>query len=281
VLPQGEWPLLIQYLVERFTTLSRDELLRRMRCGDIVGDKGEALLPNEPYTAHRRIFYYRQVPTEKLIPFQETIIFQDDQILVADKPPFLTVLPAGKHLQETLLVRLRKSTGIDSLVPMHRIDRETSGLVLFTKVAQTRGLYQSLFDAKAIEKIYEAIAPTSARLTFPMRYESRIEVSAAFMQMHEVDGVPNSCTQIECIQTQGAWSKYRINLETGKKHQIRIHFSALGIPIMNDQIYPVLQPADSDNYQKPLQLLAKSVKFIDPISGKERVFQSQRTLTLC
>jgi tRNA pseudouridine32 synthase / 23S rRNA pseudouridine746 synthase len=279
VLPEGEWPLLIQYLVERFNTLSRDELLRRMLCGDIIGDKGEPLLPDEPYTAHRRIFYYRQVPTEKLIPFQETIIFQDDQILVADKPPFLTVLPAGKHLQETLLVRLRKSTGIDSLVPMHRIDRETSGLVLFTKVAQTRGLYQSLFDAKAIEKIYEAIAPTSACHTFPMRYESRIEVSAAFMQMHEVDGIPNTCTRIECIQTQGAWSKYRINLETGKKHQIRIHFSALGIPIMNDQIYPVLQPADSDNYEKPLQLLAKSVKFIDPISGKERLFQSQRTLT--
>jgi tRNA pseudouridine32 synthase / 23S rRNA pseudouridine746 synthase len=280
VLPAGEWPLLIDYLVERFNTLPREELLRRMQCGEIIGDKGELLLLNELFTPYRRIFYYRQVPSEKRIPFVESIVFEDEQILVADKPPFLTVLPAGKHLQETLLVRLRKSTGIDSLVPMHRIDRETSGLVMFTKVAATRGLYQSLFDAKAIEKIYEAIAPTSTRHTFPMRYQSRIEVSAAFMQMQEIDGAPNTCTVIECIETQGALSKYRINLETGKKHQIRIHFSSLGMPIVNDQIYPVLQPADSDDYAKPLKLLAKSISFTDPITRRRRYFESQRALII-
>jgi tRNA pseudouridine32 synthase / 23S rRNA pseudouridine746 synthase len=280
VLPAGEWSLLIDYLVKRFNSVERDELLRRMQEGEIVGDKGEALAPDEPYTAQRRLFYYRQVPTEKVIPFAESIIFQDEQILVADKPPFLTVVPAGQHLHETLLVRLRKSTGIDSLVPMHRIDRETSGLVLFTKVPATRGLYQQLFDNRAIEKIYEAIAPASATLNFPLRYESRIEVSAAFMQMHEIEGAPNTRTLIECLETKGALSRYRITLETGKKHQIRIHFSALGIPILNDQIYPVLKPVNSDDYEKPLQLLAKSVAFTDPISGEKRVFESARNLQL-
>ncbi len=281
VLPEGAWTKLIDYLEVRFRGQSREDLLGRMGRAEIAYEKGAALRPDEPYRAHRKLFYTRQVETETRIPFAETILFQDEHLLVADKPPFLTVVPAGKHLHETLLVRLRKSTGIESLVPMHRIDRETSGLVMFTIQPDTRGRYQKMFETKEIQKTYEAIAPCNAALKFPMDYASFIEESSSFMQMHEVCGrPPNAFTRIECLEQYREFAKYRVTPLTGKKHQIRIHFSSLGIPILNDRIYPILQAVNSDDYSKPLQLLAKTLSFIDPLSKAPRIFQSQQSITL-
>jgi tRNA pseudouridine32 synthase / 23S rRNA pseudouridine746 synthase len=286
VLPDGPWVFLIDYLTLRFKSLTRQEILRRMALGEIADVERQhshdvSLGPDEPYRAHRRLHYLRQVNDEVPVPFEETIVFQDELILVADKPPFLTVVPAGRHLDETLLVRLRLRTGLDHLVPMHRIDRETSGLVMFTKEQSRRGAYQSMFEAKAIHKTYEAIAPDLTQVQFPLRHASYIRESPAFMQMEEVAGrEPNSATRIERLDGAGGLARYRVTPETGKKHQIRIHFSALGMPILNDRIYPVLQAENTDDYQRPLQLLAKALRFKDPITGEERFFESPRQLMM-
>jgi tRNA pseudouridine32 synthase / 23S rRNA pseudouridine746 synthase len=282
VLPasSGRWPLLIDYLAERFKHIDRQEHEARLVRGEYTNAHDVAYATNTPYVANSVVLYFRDVAVEAVVPFAEEILFQDDEILVADKPPFLTVIPAGQHLYETLLVRLRKRTGLDNLVPMHRIDRETSGLVLFTLNPATRGKYQSMFEAKTIDKTYEAIAGINSALANPLRHESRIEESAAFMQMHEVVGAPNAVTFIERVQTQAEMAKYIVKPETGKKHQIRIHFASLGIPILNDQIYPVLQPAGQDDYAKPLQLLAKEIRFMDPITQQLRHFTSPRSLRL-
>jgi tRNA pseudouridine32 synthase / 23S rRNA pseudouridine746 synthase len=285
-LPDGPWTLLIDYLTQRFKSLTRQEILRRMALGEIVYADRQishdvSLGPDEPYRAHRRLHYLRQVTDEVPVPFEETIVFEDDLILVADKPPFLTVVPAGRHLEETLLVRLRLRTGLEHLQPMHRIDRETSGLVMFTKEASRRGAYQSMFEAKTIYKTYEAIAPEVQRLQFPLRHASYLQESSVFMQMEEVAGrEPNSVTVIERLEGAGRFARYRVLPETGKKHQIRIHFSALGMPILNDRIYPLLQAENTDDYERPLQLLAKALRFKDPITGEERFFESPRRLTL-
>jgi tRNA pseudouridine32 synthase / 23S rRNA pseudouridine746 synthase len=282
VLPtgSGRWPLLIDYLAERFKHIDRQEHEARLVRGEYTDAHDIAYAGTTPYLDNSVVLYFRDVAVEAVVPFAEEILFQDDEILVADKPPFLTVIPAGQHLHETLLVRLRKRTGLDNLVPMHRIDRETSGLVLFTLNPATRGKYQSMFEAKTIDKTYEAIAAVNPALANPLRYESRIEESAAFMQMHEVAGAPNAVTFIERIQTQAEMAKYIVKPETGKKHQIRIHFASLGIPILNDQIYPVLLPAGQDDYAKPLQLLAKEIRFVDPITQQPRHFTSPRSLKL-
>jgi tRNA pseudouridine32 synthase / 23S rRNA pseudouridine746 synthase len=280
VLPVGKWESLIDYLSDRFKHIAREEHEARLIRGEYTDSHDIAYGLNTPYVANSVVLYFRDVAVEAVVPFTEEILFQDDEILVADKPPFLTVIPAGQHLQETLLVRLRKRTGLDNLVPMHRIDRETSGLVLFTLNPATRGKYQSMFEAKTIDKTYEAIAGVNPALANPIRYESRIEESASFMQMHEVDGAPNAVTFIECVHTRGDLAKYIVKPETGKKHQIRIHFASLGIPILNDQIYPVLKPAGQDDYSRPLQLLAKEIRFIDPITQQLRHFTSPRSLRL-
>ncbi|MEO6172410.1 MAG: pseudouridine synthase, partial [Arenimonas sp.] len=237
-------------------------------------ENGEAIYPDRPYQAHLRIYYYRSLENETPIPFEESILFQDEHIIVADKPHFLPVIPAGNYLQETLLVRLKRKTGIETLVPMHRIDRETAGLVVFVISPGTRGAYQSLFLSKSVEKQYQAIAPYREDLAFPMTYKSRLQESENFMQMEAINGDTNSETLIELIEHRNGLARYSLNPITGKKHQLRAHMSAIGIPILNDLIYPVHRAAGQDNFDAPLQLLAQRIAFKDPITRLDRAFES-------
>ena len=219
---------------------------------------------------------------EPEIPFEEAILFQDEHILVADKPHFLPVTPSGLYLHQTLLNRLKKKTGIQDLSPIHRIDRDTAGLVIFSVKPDERAQYQNLFRDREVKKVYEAIAPYSEDLLkkLPMTYESNIKESEHFLQMEEVDGIANTDTYIELIEVNAPWAKYRLTPGSGKKHQLRCHLNALGVPIRHDQIYPILTPYQEYDldFSKPLQLLAKEVHFKDPVTGHERFFMSQRVL---
>ncbi len=256
-----------------------------MARGDVVDAHGIRVAADSPYTAHCKIYYYRSLPVEARIPFEEIVLFQDDYLVAVDKPHFLPVTPAGRYLQETLLVRLKRALGIDTLVPMHRIDRETAGLVLFTIQPATRDRYQSLFRDRTVAKCYEAIAPFNPALVLPLTYRSRLAESESFMQMRETDGEPNAETLIELLEKRGELARYRLRPSTGQKHQLRVHMAALGMPIVNDQIYPRHYPDPADSaagspadYSKPLQLLARSLKFTDPLSGQLRQFESRQSL---
>ncbi len=277
-LPVGDWLLVINFLIERFNAIPRDEWLLRMQQGLVMDENGQAVYADRPYQAHLKIYYYRSIENEKVIPFEERILFQDEHLIVADKPHFLPVMPAGIYLQETLLVRLKRKTGIDTLVPMHRIDRETAGLVVFVIKPETRGAYQSLFLSKQVEKCYQAIAPYRNDLAFPLTYKSRLQESKNFMQMEAVDGESNSETAIDLIEQKNDLAKYQLKPITGKKHQLRAHMAALEMPILNDLIYPVHRAADQDDYEKPLQLLAQRIAFVDPITVQERSFETNLQL---
>ncbi len=281
-LPRGPWVLVIDFLAERFPHIAQDELVARMMRGDVLDAAGVKISPAHAYQACERLYYYRDIPVEPRIPFEETILFHDEHIVVVDKPHFLPVAPVGRYVQETVLVRLKRKLGIDSLAPMHRIDRETAGLVLFTVQSEARGKYQRLFERRAVQKTYEAIAPSRGDLQMPLVYRSHIVESDAFMQMHEVERENslecNAETRIELLETVGEIARYRLTPLTGKKHQLRVQMAALGMPILNDQIYPVHQRRAADEYTKPLQLLAKKISFQDPVSGEQRAFESQRSL---
>jgi len=285
-LPQGShvYATVLDFLVDKFPAIQRDEWVSRFNDGLIFDSDGLTLSLTSQYLAGTFVYYFRRVESEEQIPFNETIVYQDDYLLIADKPHFLPVTPGGHYLQETLLVRLKKSTGIETLSPIHRIDRETAGLVAFSKRASDRNAYQALFRDRLVEKTYQAIAPYQEDLQsrFPIYYQSRIEESSVFIQMHEVAGEANSDTWIDIEEVSGSWAKYSLKLGTGKKHQLRVHMSALGIPIKNDQIYPVLQPHVMSNkdFNQPLQLLAKELSFVDPISGLKHHFFSTQELHL-
>ncbi len=277
-LPVGDWLLVIDFLVQRFDAIPREEWLARMQNDLVVDEYGLSVYPERPYQAYLKIFYYRSIENEIPIPFEENILFQDEHLIIADKPHFLPVMPAGIYLQETLLVRLKRKTGLETLVPMHRIDRETAGLVVFVIKPETRGAYQSLFLSKQVEKCYQAIAPYRDDLKFPMTYKSRLQESENFMQMEAVEGEVNSETVIEVLEQRGGLARYQLKPVTGKKHQLRAHMAALGIPILNDLIYPVHRAADQDDFEKPLQLLAQRIAFVDPITGQERKFEAKLKL---
>lgn len=280
-LPAGSWPTVIAFLVEHFTAIPHAEWAARMQRGDVIDAAGETLTLASPYQAHSKIFYYRSLPVEPRIPFDEVVLYQDDYLIAVDKPHFLPVTPAGRYLQETLLVRLKRSLGIDTLAPMHRIDRETAGLVLFTIQPATRNVYQTLFRERSVSKEYEAIAPYRADLALPTTYRSRLLESAAFMKMEEVEGEPNAETAVELMEVQGAWARYKLEPVSGQKHQLRAHMAALDIPIMNDRIYPHLYPDEGaeQDYSQPLKLLAKAISFTDPISRQLRQFESRQSLS--
>jgi tRNA pseudouridine32 synthase/23S rRNA pseudouridine746 synthase len=268
----------LDYLKEKFPGVEAETWLSRMREGQVVDETGLRLSAGSAYRVGACVFYYRENESEKTIPFAESVIHQDEHIIVADKPHFLPVTPSGRFLRETLLVRLKRRAKFEQLVPVHRIDRETAGVVMFSLNPATRGLYASLFSERKVEKVYEALAPARPELSFPLTRRSRIAAGEPFFRMKEVEGEPNSETHVEVLGTARGATLYRLIPVTGRKHQLRLHLSALGMPIVNDRLYPDVWPAEYDDFSSPLKLLAKSVSFRDPLTGCERHFESARQL---
>jgi tRNA pseudouridine32 synthase / 23S rRNA pseudouridine746 synthase len=282
-LPPGPWLTLLEFLVHRFPQVGGAQWRQRFEDGLVLDEQQHALRPDAPYLAHSKVYYFRHVQAEPRIPYDEVVIYQDEHLVVADKPHFLPVTPGGRFVQETLLVRLKRKLGLPHLTPLHRIDLETAGLIVFSVKPSERDRYHALFRNQEVQKQYEAIAPYRPELSFPRTVSSRMEENPqSFMQMREVQGTPNADTEIEFLEVQGSWARYRLHPLTGRKHQLRVHMASLGLPILGDRIYPVLQtesPSDSAfDYSNPLRLLAQSLMFTCPITHTDKSFVSQRRL---
>jgi len=277
-LPAGTWPAVLDCLCERFPAVARSQWLDRMARGRVVDGDGRWLTPETPYRVGLEVHYYREVSDEPPIPFDEVVVHADADLLVADKPHFLPVTPSGAHVHETLLGRLVRRTGNVALAPLHRIDRDTAGLVLFSVNPQSRARYQALFRERRIEKSYEAIAPALRDIEFPRIRSSRIVAGEPFFRMREIEGAANSETRIDVLaRGEGTW-RYALTPITGRKHQLRVHMAALGAPIANDGMYPSVFHREPGDYSAPLQLLARRLSFVDPLSGAGRAFSSNFVL---
>ena len=277
-LPAGPWPTMLDFLVQRFPGIAAEVWQQRLLLGDVVDEQGAQVTPERAYQPDLHLYYYRSVPDEAPIPFEEAVLFQDEHLVVADKPHFLPVTPSGGYLQQTLLVRLKRRLGLADLVPLHRIDRDTAGLVLFSVQPATRGIYQGLFRQHSMRKTYQATARWDPTLHWPLRRETRIGDSAHFMQQQELPGPPNAVTLIQPLAVRGNLARYQLQPVTGHRHQLRVHMNALGLPILGDGIYPTLTPEGHSNPALPLQLLAQTLEFTDPLSGLVRRFESERRL---
>ena len=294
-LPKESWPNLLAFLIQRFPHMSADIIQERLARGDMVSQAGEVLRADSPYLPDSWLWYYREVEQEVRVPDEIAVLFQDETLVVIDKPHFLASIPGGRYLQETALVRLRCLLDNEDISPIHRLDRDTAGLLLFCADKRYRGAYQSLFQSRDVHKTYECVAPYRADLTFPLRRESFIEKSPSYFTMQERSSVtvakcaemageqaviaPNSRTDISIIKHNQEWAHYLLEPFTGKKHQLRVHMNGLGLPIMGDEFYPELLPARAaDDFSRPLQLLAREIGFKDPVTGQERCFRSQREL---
>lgn len=277
----GPWTTVYDFLVERFRHLPEEILRQRLENGDIVDEKGVPQYAHTPYSAHRWLWYYREVPDEPRIPFDLEVLYSDERIVVVDKPHFLASIPGGRHLRETVLTRLRDRFDLPQLTPIHRLDRDTAGVMLFCLDPASRGGYQRLFQSREVIKVYEAVAPWREGLSLPHTHRSRLVPGDPGFIMTEEPGEPNSETRIELIKHLGDLALYRLTPVTGRKHQLRVHMSALGIPICNDAFYPQwMAQEDSTDFSRPLQLLARTVEFVDPFTARRRRFTSRRKLVL-
>ena len=272
---------IFDYLCQHFPHIQVNEWQQRFKDELIYSADGEKLKLDSVYTPNTHIFYYRFLAHEVPEPFQHEILFENDHLLVVDKPHFLTMSPTGQYVQETLLVRLKKQTGYEDLSPIHRLDRETAGVVLFCKKPESRGIYQKLFADRKVQKTYHAIAAYDSKLRFPQTLELHLEKGQPFYTMQiNADKLSNSETYIELIEHAENYAKYLLKPKTGKQHQLRVHLNSLGIPILNDSFYPTVIHKLESGFSTPLQLLAKEICFVDPITQIEMRFSSNFELTL-
>ena len=290
---EGPWDTAMDYMMHRWGHIDPQGIEDRFDAGEIVGEAGIPLDRATPLRNHTFIWYYRTLPPEERIPVELTILHQDDHLLVVDKPHFLPTTPGGTYIQESALVRLRNQLDLPDLIPMHRLDRMTAGILLLSTNPETRGKYQVLFEKRQVQKEYECVsaaepAPGHAAVDFPVVVRNRMTKSRSYLLAEVIDGEPNAETRIERLRTfdgpapatpgadisnsasDGAATRralYRLEPHSGKTHQLRVHMASLGLGIVNDAFYPELLDKAPDDYSKPLQLLARGIRFVDPIAG--------------
>ncbi len=277
------WQNLLEFLVEQFPHIDVNIWQSRFNEGKIHWLSGDLVSSDTAFVANKTLCYYREVEKEPQIPFQHNILFKNDHILVACKPHFLPVTPGGQYVKECLLERLRTEQNLPEIVPLHRLDKDTAGVVLFSLNPESRGLYAQLFAKGKMSKCYNAVADLSDHnesVVVGQKWivENRLVKSNPAFLMHEVEGEINARSEITLLDYKQDLGLFQLNPVTGKTHQLRLHMTKIGAPIANDPFYPILQPKAETNYKNPLQLLAKSLSFTDPISGEHFEFSSDRKL---
>ena len=279
-LPKLESPpaTIVGHLAQLFPQVSAAAWRDRAARGLVTTGDGIKIREDSPYTYGLTIFYMKEVQSEPAPLETETILFQDDEILAADKPHGMTVTPAGDHVARSMLHRLQERTGLETLVPLHRIDRDTAGLVLFGIRAASRARYHELFAKKAIQREYLAAAhvadvPDQKHWSV----ENRLGAGTPWFRRQILkEGPINASTEIELIEVREDIGLFRLKPATGKKHQLRVHMASIGFPILGDALYPEMRNQEPSD--PPMQLLACRLTFIDPVSGIQREFNSERRL---
>lgn len=278
-LPAGPWPTVLDFLAERMPHISRETWTERLRSQSVLNAEGQPVPLTQPYTPQTRVFYYRHIEDEPQLQESASIVFEDDHLLVADKPHFMPVTPTGQYVQQSLLVQLKSRTGCDDLVPLHRIDRETAGLVLLSKRPVNRDAYHALFRQQLVHKAYHAVAPFRSDLTLPRTHTSRLVTGEPSFGCKRSRALPTAKPASACCAPM-ALALYQLEPVSSRRHQLRVHMLALGLPLEGDLFYPEAQrgPGAPEDFSQALQLLAQRITFTDPVTGTERVFESQRSL---
>jgi tRNA pseudouridine32 synthase / 23S rRNA pseudouridine746 synthase len=274
---EGGWATLRDHLVDRLPRVPPeriDEMLRERRIVDRDGPLG----PDTPFRPGHDVWFHRDLPDEVPVPFEIGVVHRDEHLLVVDKPHFLATIPRGRHIVQTALVRLRQRLELPELSPAHRLDRATAGLLMFVVHREHRGAYQTLFRDRRVRKTYLAVAGYDPGLTLPRTVTSRIVKERGVIAAQQPPGPPNARTHVELLDRAGGRGLYRLTPETGRTHQLRLHMAGLGVPILGDDIYPELTDTALDDFSRPLQLLAATLEFTDPVSGLPRSFRTRRTL---
>lgn len=245
----------------------------KVRAGEVVCADGSVVDEATELPAGAFIYWYRDLPDEVVVPFDVPVLYRDENIVVVDKPHFLSTMPRGGHVVQTALVRLRRALGLWELSPAHRLDRLTAGVLVFTARREVRGAYQTMFASGGASKTYLARS-SAGTLTEPVELRNRIVKRRGSLQAVIEPGEVNAVTLIEPLGS----GLFQLTPATGRTHQLRVHMNSLGLPIDGDPLYPTVLDVAAGDFSTPLQLLAQRLTFTDPVTGVKREFVSERTL---
>jgi len=287
-MPQaGPWATLRDHLVERLSPgLDAGEVDRMLAAGEFVDASGVPVPVDAPFEPQSAVWAHRDLPVEVAHPDEPVVLHRDERIVVVDKPHDMATMPRGRHVVQSALALTRVLTGEHHLTPAHRLDRPTAGVLMFTTEQRWRGAYQRVFADGHARKAYLAVAPVRDDLELPLVRRTHLVKEHGTHQAHEVAGAaPNAETLVELLDTaptrSGSGERvglYRLTPRTGRTHQLRCQLSGLGIPIVDDPLYPVEHDVPAGAFDAPLQLLATALEFDDPVDGARRRFVTGRRL---
>ena len=306
------------YLIARFYPNDPQIIHARFDTGEVRLDDGTILTSDSPYMPGERIWYFRELADEPQLPSDMPVLYEDEYVLAIDKPHFLPTTPRGSYIAQTALTKLRVRERNPLLIPIHRLDRPTAGVLLFAKTVEARRPFQMMFQHRQVSKTYRAVAPVPADpaateqalsaeglqvRSHIQKIRDQLQVQQLSEQECAAQGVePNTLTTIKILRTftpsaqavegwraepnlsekreweKREWALYDLAPHTGKTHQLRAHLNLLGSPILGDVLYPRVLPDAPDRPEYPLQLLAYSLHFEHPITGERVDLYSGRSL---
>lgn len=306
------------YLIARFYPNDPQIIHARFDSGEVRLDDGTILTSDSPYMPGERIWYFRELADEPQLPSDMPVLYEDEHVLAIDKPHFLPTTPRGSYIAQTALTKLRVREQNPLLIPIHRLDRPTAGVLLFAKTVEARRPFQMMFQHRQVSKTYRAVAPVPADATAAeqalnaeglqvrshiQKIRDQLQVQQLSEQECAAQGVePNTLTTVKILRTftpsaravegwrteptlnenrewkKQEWALYDLAPHTGKTHQLRAHLNLLGSPILGDVLYPQVLPDSPDRPEYPLQLLAYSLHFDHPITGERVDLYSGRSL---
>ncbi|MBF0288986.1 MAG: RluA family pseudouridine synthase [SAR324 cluster bacterium] len=279
---------LLGFLLRKFRYHDREAWLDHIAEGRLFvnqkpGDANHLLKNGQKITYLRPDYLEPEVD-----PFFE-VIYEDEHLIAVNKSGNLPTSPSGKYFKNTLVHVVKDAFGWKKLYTLHRLDRETSGIILFAKQKETAQLMAKQFREYQVKKIYSAIL--SRPLPFKQMYvslpigrdpDSEVRIKQGIV----LTGKPSK-THFEELERLGDYAKVEVAPLTGRTHQIRIHVTYLGCPIVGDKLYGLkddgfvkwLEQGEaylrSQNFPTHRQLLhASKLCFVHPVSQKEIVIQA-------
>ena len=187
-----------------------------------VDESGRPVRADDPWVPHRFVWFHRDLRDEPEVTAPIHVVHRDERLVVVDKPPFLSSIPRGRHVMQSVVVRLRAELDLPELSPLHRLDRVTSGLLMLATEARWRGPYQTMFEHRAVHKTYWALAPLRDDLTLPVVVRDHLRKERGSWQAEVVPGAPaNAETLVELESEVDGRGVYRLTPRTGRTHQLR------------------------------------------------------------
>ena len=249
---------------------------------------GRALRANDRVKTDERIALWRE-PFEEIDEIPLPVVYEDEHLMAIDKPPLVTVHPTARYHRNTVIERLRKQRPGAFLALIHRIDRETSGVLMLAKHIESERAFKRLLEERslgggdAVKKTYVAVTHGVPKIDFcelPVELDTENSLRVKMRIAAPGTGL-EARTGIEIVESRAGYALCRLALHTGRQHQIRLHLAALGCPVVGDKLYGpdermLARAADGELTEEdwrllehPRQLLhAERYDFIHPMTAE-------------